>query len=118
MRSPSGDKAQSKLWFADGRWWALMFHAKSGTTQIHRLDAKRQEWVTTGVVVDTRDRSRGDALWDGRKLYVATGTAYESTWESQPPRAEVREGSALLQRFAYLPRKKLSARPALPGTDP
>ena len=106
LRAPTRDKAQSKLWFADGTWWALLFHTRSGTTQIHRLDARRQVWRTTGVVVDTRDGSRADVLWDGRKLYVATGTVYESGWKSPPSRDAVRDGSAMLQRFSYLPRSK------------
>ena len=106
VRAPSGDKAQSKLWFQDGRWWALMAHSPSGATQIHRLDSKRQVWVPTGVVVDERDRARGDVLWDGHKLYVASRTAYVSSWKRAPTEREVRAGSALLLRFSYLPDKK------------
>ena len=75
--------------------------------------------MTTGVVVDTRDGSRADALWDGRKLYVATGTVYESGWKSPPSRDAVRDGSAMLQRFSYLPRSKsYQLDRGLPGTDP
>jgi hypothetical protein len=106
MRSPTDDKAQSKLWFHDGLWWGLLFDKKAGATLIHRLDPRRRVWVSTGVRVDERDHARGDALWDGHKLYVATGTTYESGWGSPPTAREVRAGSAVLQRFSYLPGRK------------
>jgi hypothetical protein len=106
MRSPTEDKAQSKLWFHDGLWWGLLFDRKVGATLIHRLDPRRHVWVSTGVVVDDRDHARGDALWDGHKLYVATGTTYDSGWGRPPTAREVRAGSAVLQRFSYLPGKK------------
>ena len=105
-RSPTSDKTQSKLWFQDGLWWGLLYDVRSGATVIYRLDPKRRGWISTGVVVDDRDRARGDALWDGHKLYVATGTTYESGWGTPPTRHEVRKGSAVLQRFSYLPARK------------
>ena len=106
VRGPTGDKSQSKLWFHDRRWWALMYNGDAGATQIYRRDPKRQVWVTTGVVVDTRDDARGDALGDGDKLYVATSTFYNSSWGHPPTREDVRAGSALLLRFSYLPQEK------------
>ena len=106
VRGATGDKSQSKLWFQDRRWWAIMYNMRAGATQIHRLDPKRRAWVTTGVVVDARDDARADALWDGNKLYVATSTAYNSSWGHPPTRDDVRAGSALLLRFSYLPREK------------
>ena len=103
MRSPTDDKAQSKLWFHDGRWWGLLYDVRAGATVIYRLDPQRRVWVNTGVVVDDHDHDRGDALWDGHKLYVATGTTYDSNWGSPPTAGEVRAGSAVLQRFSYHP---------------
>jgi hypothetical protein len=106
VRSATADKAQSKLWFQDGTWWGLLYDRRSGSTQINRLDRQSRGWVSTGVVVDDRDHARGDALWDGHKLYVATGTTYESSWGAPPSAHDVRDGSALLKRFSYLPAQR------------
>src|SRR3954454_25085934 len=74
--SPTEDKPQSKLWFNDGAWWALMRTATNGTdgtadVTIHRLQSDHT-WKDTGTVVDLRASSSGDALWEGGKLYVAS----------------------------------------------
>ena len=66
---PSEDKPQSKLWFNDGSWWGLL-RSTSGPITIHRLT--NHVWVDTGVVVDDRPTSAGDALWNGTTLYVAS----------------------------------------------
>jgi len=74
--SPTEDKPQSKLWFNDGIWWALMRTNTNGSdgnpdVTIHRLQADHT-WLNTGTVVDGRAASTGDALWTGSKLYVAS----------------------------------------------
>jgi hypothetical protein len=74
--SPTEDKPQSKLWFNDGIWWALMRTNVNGAdgnpdVTIHRLQADHT-WLNTGTVVDKRASSTGDALWTGSKLYVAS----------------------------------------------
>ena len=66
--APTEDKPQSKLWYNDGSWWALM-RVSSGVT-IHRL--VNHVWQNTGAVVDERVASTGDALWQGGKLYVGS----------------------------------------------
>lgn len=106
LRPPTGDKAESKLWFHDGRWWALMFNDVTRTTRIYRLEGEKQIWEDTGAVVDDRFHARGDALWDGQKLYVVTSTTYSSDWERPPTDDAVQAGSALLLRFSYLPDEK------------
>ncbi|HEX5014971.1 MAG TPA: hypothetical protein VFV72_12530 [Candidatus Limnocylindrales bacterium] len=70
--APTADKAQSKLWFAAGSWWAVMIEPTTNTFRIHRLDWKTQEWQDTGTVVDERASTEADVLWDGKKLYVAS----------------------------------------------
>lgn len=70
---PSESKPQSKLWYTDGSWWALMVTGASTSVRIHQL-MPDHTWRDTGAVVDTRLNSTGDALWsaaDG-KLYVAS----------------------------------------------
>ena len=66
---PTSDKSQSKLWFTDGSWFAGMFLYKTTAPpkseyHIYRLNTTTHAWVDTGVVVDTRDKTYGDYLWD------------------------------------------------------
>jgi hypothetical protein len=84
---PTADKPQSKLWWNDGSWWALMLG--SSTVNIYRLDSDHR-WTNTGTVVDTRAASTGDALWTNGKLYVAS-------------RATGSGGSIRISRFSYSP---------------
>lgn len=67
----TADKPQSKLWYNDGSWWALMV-TSGGTVNIHKL--VNHVWTNTGTVVDTRASSTGDALWSDGKLYVVSRT--------------------------------------------
>ncbi len=91
---PSGSKPESKLWFADGLWWAAMFDTASGDFRIFRLDAGTQTWADTGVAIDDRNNSIPDALWDGSKLYVASHVYSESPRSGYPSR---------LYRYSYDP---------------
>src|SRR5215218_6906700 len=73
------DKPQSKLWFNDGAWWALMRTNANGVdgnpdVTIHKLQPDHT-WFNTGTVVDQRAASTGDALWEGGKLYVSSRVA-------------------------------------------
>jgi hypothetical protein len=74
---PTADKPQSKLWYNDGYWWAVMSVENGSRWHIHRLDWPDQ-WVDTGVAVDERPTSRADALWDGTKLYIASLVRFNS----------------------------------------
>ena len=79
----TADKPQSKLWFNDGSWWAVMFHPDAQTDPVDYDSSKPantwliykltwpDKWTPTSTVVDTRTTSRADALWDGRHLYIA-----------------------------------------------
>ncbi|CAN5791317.1 hypothetical protein BH24ACT15_BH24ACT15_30920 [soil metagenome] len=73
---PSENKPQSKLWYHDGAWWALMVNTGGSLVYIHEL-MPDHTWRNTGVQVDSRVNSKGDALWSGRdgKLYVASRSA-------------------------------------------
>src|SRR6476469_3965001 len=69
---PTESKPESKLWFNDGTWWAVLYDSASTDFHIFRLDLAGHTWVDTGTPVDDRPTSRADTLWDGTHLYVAS----------------------------------------------
>ena len=69
---PTVSKPESKLWFNDGLWWAVMFDTVSRTFHIFKLNTGTHAWADTGTVVDDRNGTVADVLWDGSKLYVAS----------------------------------------------
>ncbi|QIN83175.1 hypothetical protein GBA63_11375 [Rubrobacter tropicus] len=70
--SPTGNKAQSKLWFNDGTWWGSLFDPSANDYHIYRFDKANHSWTGTGTLIDRRNNSKADTLWDGNKLYVAS----------------------------------------------
>lgn len=72
-RPPTGDKAQSKLWFNDGTWWGVLIDTSADGFKLHRLDEDTQTWIDSGLLIDERADARADALWDGTHLYVVSG---------------------------------------------
>jgi PKD repeat protein len=63
----TGSRNQSKLWFHDGRWWAVMFdktNAANPTYRIQSLNMTTQTWTTgaTATQADKRNKSHADAL--------------------------------------------------------
>ncbi|MEO7912874.1 MAG: Ig-like domain-containing protein [Roseiflexaceae bacterium] len=85
---PTADKPQSKLWYNDGSWWAIMFNQPAANWQIYKLTWP-SAWNPTGLVVDTRAKSRADVLWDGSKLFIAAAVRFSSS------------NQALLSRYSY-----------------
>jgi hypothetical protein len=72
VSEPTAHAAQSKVWFHDGAWWAVLVAEFTGQMQIHQLDWATQRWVDTGVLVDERPFAHPDVLWDGERLFVAS----------------------------------------------
>jgi hypothetical protein len=70
LREPTKDKEQTKLWYAGGRWWGVLLDRASRSTHIFGWTGAA--WQDTGVVVDSRARSLADAVWTGRRLYIAS----------------------------------------------
>ncbi|MBA2384619.1 MAG: DNRLRE domain-containing protein, partial [Actinobacteria bacterium] len=70
--APTAKDQQSKLWFNDGLWWGSLFNSSTLKYHIYKLNAATQVWSDTGTVIDERDGSRSDTLWDGTRLYVVT----------------------------------------------
>ena len=93
---PTGAKPQSKLWFNDGHWWGVFFDSYAEAHQIYRYDWTAHAWNNTGTVVDERDSSRADVLWDGNHLYVV----------SAGPSSDSGFHSARLSRYGYDPATK------------
>jgi hypothetical protein len=78
---PTSEKPQSKLWYTDGSWFAGMFLWKTtlplkAEFHIYRLDQTTHAWVDTGTIVDIRDQTHGDYLWDegSQTLWVASAS--------------------------------------------
>jgi hypothetical protein len=105
--NPTGEKPQSKLWFNDGTWWASMFNRTVEEYHIYRYDRATNTWSDTGTLIDERNSSKADTLWDGSHLYVATVGACTSC---SP------QGARIL-RYSYDPATKRYTRdPGFPVT--
>lgn len=78
VQSPTRDKNQSKLFFADGSWWGVLQEPTSREARIQRLDWATQRWRDTGVVVDERPFARADVLFADDTLYVASAGSSDS----------------------------------------
>jgi PKD repeat protein len=97
--APTSDKPQSKLWYAQGSWWADMFDTVSKTWHIFRLDRATQVWNDTGVKIDDRANTLADVLWDGTHLYVASHVVTVSSESSVNPSQA--NSPARLYRYSY-----------------
>jgi hypothetical protein len=73
--APTAHKPQSKLWFAGGRWWGLLWNAHAYSWGIYRLDRASHAWVSTGVSLDTRRDAHPDVVADGDTITVASAAA-------------------------------------------
>src|SRR5215217_8351713 len=70
--APTGEKPQSKLWYNDGTWWASMFNRTAEEYHVYRYDRATHTWSDTGTLIDERNSSKADTLWDGKNLYVVS----------------------------------------------
>jgi hypothetical protein len=67
--APTTYRQQSKLWFHDGAWWALVFDP--GGTQVRVAELMRDHtWRLTDVVVRGSAVTVGDVLADGDTVHV------------------------------------------------
>src|SRR5829696_5169825 len=107
VTNPTGEKPQSKLWFNDGVWWASLFNRSTEEYHIYRYDWSAHTWSDTGTLIDDRNQSKADTLWDGSHLYVATA-GWNSTNTNQ---------AARILRYSYDPAtKKYTRDPGFPVT--
>jgi hypothetical protein len=70
--APTAYKPQSKLWFAGGRWWGILWNARRFTWSIYRLDRATHTWVGTGAALDTRRDAHADVVADGDTVTVVS----------------------------------------------
>ncbi|MDX6566761.1 MAG: serralysin [Gaiellales bacterium] len=71
-QAPTAHKPQSKLWFAGGRWWSILWNAHRFHWGIYRLDRRTHTWVGTGAMLDTRRDAHADAVADGDSVTVVS----------------------------------------------
>lgn len=72
--TPTGEKPESKLWFNDGFWWGSLCTAAGTEYRIFRFNVATNDWIDSGTMLDDREGSKADVLWDStaQKLYVAS----------------------------------------------
>src|SRR5438105_14902114 len=62
--APTGEKPESKVWFHDGRWFAVLY-GTSGAASIWRLSDDHTTWTDTHVAVAADQTDiRSDTLAD------------------------------------------------------
>jgi hypothetical protein len=83
VNNPTAEKPQSKLWFNNGIWWGALYQPSASAFTIHRFDWATDNWTNTGVVIDAREDSHIDTLWDGSKLFIIShGTSSTTSGDS------------------------------------
>ena len=76
---PTGDVAQSKLWFHAGIWWGALVADDTNEFRIHRLDWVEQKWIDTGVPIAQRSTVHPDVLSHEDTVWIATGGGPEGS---------------------------------------
>ena len=98
VTAPTGQKPESKLWFQDGRWWAVLFNTATRRFEIYGFNKNSEAtnaWTTTGTAVDGRRTASVDVKWVGNnKLYVVSHIA---------ERATTTDKTVNVKRFGYTP---------------
>lgn len=79
VRAPTRDKPQSKLWYHDGLWWGVLYDETSAEFHIWWLDRTAQQWIDTGVLVDSRPYARQDVVVDGDEILIVSGGSQETS---------------------------------------
>lgn len=113
VRSPTTSTAQSKLWFADGRWWGALFGPTDRLT-IFTLDPKSQVWADTGTLIDERAIADADMLSTGAHLWAVSGGSRPS--ENHAIRVRRFTYDAADKRYAIDPDFPVTIRPT--GASP
>jgi hypothetical protein len=67
--APTRTENQSKIWFHDDAWWALLVEPTGATVRVHEL-TKDHTWRPTSAVITSDVDNVGDALHDGNTTHV------------------------------------------------
>lgn len=103
--APTGQKPQSKLWFAHNFWWGSLFNEAENDYHIYRFDWSSESWLDTGVMVEPRITASMDMMWDGTHLYSISAGKNRTNSAHSPE----------LRRFSYdAETKTWSADPGFP----
>lgn len=87
-RAPTGEKPQSKIWFHDGLWWGVLYNHSTNFYEIYKLDWATQDWLPTGIPVDSRLHSTHDALSVNGMLFIASAAIQPSVGPPPGPEPE------------------------------
>lgn len=71
--APTGDVAQSKLWFHGGAWWGALVAEGSDELRIHRFDWATTSWIDTGEPIGPWASVLPDVVSQGDQVWIATG---------------------------------------------
>ncbi len=96
---PTGSKPESKLWWHDGHWWAVLWGDDQDSYHIYRLDEDHVRWQDTGTPVDSRLNASLDVLWTPEKLYIVSHVFHSKGRHTDG-------NGAKLYRFSYEPQTR------------
>jgi hypothetical protein len=69
VAAPTRTENQSKIWFHDDAWWALLVEPTGATVRVHEL-TRDHTWRPTSAVITNDVDNVGDALLDGNTTHV------------------------------------------------
>jgi hypothetical protein len=69
VAAPTRTENQSKIWFHDNAWWALLVEPTGATVRVHEL-TKDHTWRPTSAVITDDVDNVGDALLAGNTTHV------------------------------------------------
>lgn len=73
-----------------------MWSTSGDAYHIYRLDVPTQTWQDTGTEMDSRSTTKGDAFWDGQKLYYVS-----HVWTGSGISGQSSSNSGRLFRYGY-----------------
>lgn len=79
--TPTAQKPESKLWYADNKWWSSKAATNGSGFHIWKLSGG--SWSDTGIALDSRQNSAADVLWNGFHLFVASHVTAKFSTDKQ-----------------------------------
>lgn len=104
--SPTSPSHQSKLWFHDDAWWALMIDSVDRTLRVFELRPDHV-WRATRTVIASNPSDTGDTLPEGETVYVLSGRTDDVLQSTR-----LRYDRAAREYLVSLPPAAVTSRPA------